>query len=237
LANQAVREGKAELQAALEEEMKGSPTLSLTPNSSMVVGDHAVGLGEYRVQASGEGGQAMSIGGAYLTLFHRENGQWKIRGLITNLSGEAPADFFVPSDDETPPDNGTMKAFVGLYTQLYNASDWAGLAALYTEDAKVAFSQSPLLEGAAAIRQRFEERFGASASPKIEIHDVGTMELDADWAVDGGWYRFTANPPSGPVAQGGMYLNLFRRQPDGSWKIHWAVVNGRPEPAPAKAGA
>jgi ketosteroid isomerase-like protein len=94
-----------------------------------------------------------------------------------------------------------------------------------------------VLEGAAAVRQRFEERFGGGASPKIEIHDVGTMELSPDWAVDGGWYQFSATTPSGPVNQGGMYMNLLRRQQDGSWKIHWAVVNGRPMPEAAKSGA
>ena len=235
-ADMIVLEGRAEVQKSLETALAASPTLSLTTRNTMVVGDHAVTLGEYSV-TSGTGAQASTMGGTYLVLLHDNNGRWEIVGNLNNLNAAPPSGFVQSSGKEAPPEKGEMKEFTAKFTQLYDASDWAGLAGMYTADAKVAFSQAPLIEGTAAIRQRFEQRFGSNSSPKLELHDVGTMTLDADWAVDGGWFTVQAAPPTGRFTQDGMYMNLLQRQPDGSWKTHWSVVNGYPKPDSPKPDA
>lgn len=236
-ANMSVHEGRAEVEAALAEEMKGSPTLTLTPKESMVFGDHAVGIGEYSVKTS-SAGQGEGLTGSYMTLFNRENGQWKIGGLITNLSTTPPADFMISTgDEEEPADDGTMKEFVNRFAEAYNRSDWAAVANMYTSDAQVAYSTRPFIAGTDAIRQRFEESFGTDSKPNIVIHDVGTLPLDQEWALDGGWFTVKASPEGKPFTQNGMYMNLVRRQADGSWKTHWSVVNGYPVPDSVKPGA
>ena len=101
---------------------------------------------------------------------------------------------------------------------------------MYTEDAAVSFSNSPLLQGRAAIAARMVERM-AAGSPKLELHNVGTLDLGEGWAVDGGWYMLTATPETGPISQTGTYLSLVRQAEDGSWKFHWSVTNGQPAPA------
>jgi ketosteroid isomerase-like protein len=223
-----VQEGRAEVQKSLEAALAGSPTLSLTTKSTMIVGDHAVTLGEYTV-TSGTGTEASTMGGTYLVLLNNNNGRWEIAGNLNNLNAAPPPGFVQSSGKEAPPEKGEMKEFVAKFTQFYDASDWAGLAGMYTADAKVAFSQAPLIEGTAAIRERFEQRFGSNSSPKVEFARCRlSMNLDADWAVDSGWFTVKAAPASGPFTQDGMYMNLLQRQPDGSWKIHWSVVNGYP---------
>ena len=82
-----------------------------------------------------------------------------------------------------------------------------------------------------SIQARFVERFGSITGQQIEIHDVGTLDLGGGWALDGGWFVVTATTPDGPMAQEGTYMNLVRQQPDGTWKIHWAVSNGHMRPA------
>jgi hypothetical protein len=60
---------------------------------------------------------------------------------------------------------------------------------------------------------------------------VNTADLADGWKLDAGWYEMTSTPPEGAMTQSGTYVNLLRREPDGSWKIHWAVSNGQPTPA------
>lgn len=228
----AVHMGKAELLASLEAEIAGSPTLTLTSRETMVFGDHAVDIGDYTASTTLDG-TAANFAGTYLTYLQRQDGQWKIAGGINNFSAPPAVPLPAPTEEEeTPPDAGTMQEFTAAYVQAFNASDWAALGAMVTDDAKIAFSQAPLIEGGpAAVQARYTERFGAESSPMIEIHDVGTQELADGWALDGGWFTFSATTPEGRITQTGMYLSVVQRQPDGSWKMHWHVSNGTPQPA------
>ncbi len=84
---------------------------------------------------------------------------------------------------------------------------------------------------AADLAAPFEER-----STSIDVHGVGTIDLDADHKLDGGWYELH-DAASGDRVQVGMYLNLLERAEDGSWRVRWSVSNARPEGAMAGAPA
>ena len=131
---------------------------------------------------------------------------------------------------EPPDGRGIIKTRASAGAQS-DAGDGDAMGALYTEDAVVAFSEAPALEGRAAIQARFAERSGALTERQIEIHDVGTLDLGGGWMLDGGWYTATATSADGPMAQTGTFMHLLRQQPDGTWKIHWAVSNGHMTPA------
>lgn len=223
--------GKPAIQAALEADMAGSPTLSLETGDVMVFGDHAVARGSYSVSLTPEGAGALSLAGSYITHFVKADGQWKINGVLSNYDAAPPAG--VPTAELTgdpPPDEGTLAELATAYTQSMNAGDWAGVAALYTEDATVAFSNGPALQGRAAIQARLAETFTGGA-PTIEIHDVGTVDVGDGYVVDGGWFTLNATTAEGAITQTGTYMSLARRDADGSWKIHWSVSNGQPKPA------
>jgi uncharacterized protein (TIGR02246 family) len=228
-ADGSVAEGKPELLASLEADMAGTPTLDLTTGDIMVLGDNAVARGGYSVNVTPAGAAAMTLAGNYMTYFQRVDGAWKISGVISNYSAPPPPGLPTPPEEEPPPDNGTMADLAAAYTQAFNAGDAAALAALYTEDAVVSFTDSPFTEGRAAI----QTALGANITPgaTIEIHDVGTMDLGDGWSLDGGWYRVNATAETGKVQQEGIYMSLVRRAEDGSWKIHWGVVNGQTTPA------
>jgi len=223
-----IYEGKDGITASLEATMAGSPTLSLETTETMVVGDQAVAIGAYTVQTTAPEVGAVNMAGTYLTHFHRENDAWKISAVITNYNAPPPAGLPAgTAPDEAPPDNGTLEDVVSAYVQHFNLGHPDMVAALYTDDARVSFSNDVLLEGKAAVQAALAERM-ATGSPKIEIHDVATMELGDGWLLDGGWYRLTATPPEGSITQEGTYMTLVRTMPDGTRKIHWSVTNGQP---------
>ena len=227
--------GKPAVLADLESDMAASPTLTIDPGEVMVFGEYAVGHGTYGVSLTPPGAPApTSLGGHYLTFFQRVDGTWKIAGVVSNFDAAPPeGTMSTDSAGAPPPDEGTMQQLVAAYTAAVAASDYNALANLFTEDAVVAFSQSPVIQGRAAILERFNTNMAEATSRKIEIHDVGTQDFGNGWALDGGWYVLTstAPAPTGNTVQSGTYFNLLRQQPDGSWQIHWAVSNGQPMPA------
>ncbi|MCI0436236.1 MAG: SgcJ/EcaC family oxidoreductase [Gemmatimonadetes bacterium] len=222
-----VAEGKAAILANLEADMAGSPTLSLTPSETQVLGDAAVARGTYSVTATPEAGTAMTLTGNYMTAFMRENGTWKIFAVVTNFDAPPPED--LPrgeSPAEPPPENGTLTSLYSAYTQHHNLGHAPMVADLYTEDAFVAFPDAPAATGRAAIEASLAERM-AQGNPQLTIHAVGTEEL-GEWAIDGGWYEVKTTTEQGETTASGAYMLLARRAADGSWKIHWLVSNGRP---------
>ncbi|HEX6308546.1 MAG TPA: nuclear transport factor 2 family protein [Longimicrobiales bacterium] len=223
---------RSEVQASLTQDMEATPTLTLETGDVMVFGDNAVARGSYTVNLTPPGAAPVALSGSYITHFTRVDGAWKINGLASNYDTIPPAAAVPePAVDEPPPppEEGTMDDVVAAYTTLLAAGDWAGLANLYTDDAVVAFSNAPPLQGRSAVQARFAEQFTGPAS--IEVHDVGTLDLGGGFALDGGWYTLNATTSDGAISQSGAYLNLMRQQADGSWKIHWSVSNGQPTPA------
>ncbi len=221
-----IDENRADILAGLTEAMAGSPTLGLTTGETMIFGDHAITRGAYNVSMTPEGAPApVTMTGNYMTHFVRQNGEWKINWVTSNSDAPLPEGMYAADEDsETPPDEGTMTALLTAYTTAFNAGDAAAVANLFTEDAVAAFSNLPLKQGRVAVQEAISERLAMGDSPKVEIHDVGTMELGDGWAVDGGWYTITA----GATTQTGSYASLNRLQADGTWKIHWLVSNGQP---------
>ena len=226
--------GKAAIMKGLEETLAAKPTLTLTSAATKIFGDQAMARGSYTISMTPPGGAAINLAGNYLTAFRRENGAWKIGGVVTNYDAPPPAG--TPRDTTMtapPPDAGTMKALTAAYVEHYNLGHASEVAKLYTDSAYSAFGDAPAKEGRAAIEAYVAEQI-AQGSPQLTIHDVSTTELPGGWAIDGGWFEITAKGPNGPVNQVGVYMLLAQRQADNSWKIHWAVNNSGPQPAQAK---
>ncbi len=236
-ADGSVEIGKAAILKGLDRRLAASPTLTLTPAETKIFGARAATRGSYTIAMTPPGGAAVTLSGNYLTTFLRENGVWKIGGVVTNYDAPPPAG--TPRDTTTvagppPPDNGTLKELVAGYAQHYNLGHASVVAGLYTDSAYSAFADAPAKQGRAAIEAYLTEQM-AQGSPQLTIHAVGTTELPDGWAIDGGWYEVKATTPQGPTARMGAYMILARRGADNSWKIHWSVTNGGPAPASAPA--
>lgn len=221
--------GRPAILENVQSDLAGSPSLDLETDRTLFFGDHAVAHGRYSV-SMGAAEAPVALSGYFLTHFVRQGGSWRISGVVTNFDAVPPEGAVGEAPEvEAPPDEGTLQEFTAAYAQAVEARDWDAIASMYTDDAVVAFSNNERVEGGAAVRSLFAERFG-DVAPTMEIHDVGTLDLGEGHALDGGWYRWTAALPDGTIEQGGTYLSVVQQQPDGGWKIRWQVTNGLPRP-------
>lgn len=227
LANGGVQEGRAAIEARLTADMEGSPTLALDQTEAIVSGDAAVTRGTWSVETTADG-QAMAMGGNYLTMQQRVDGEWKIAMVVTNYNAPPPEGMprgEVP--EEAPADEGTMTEIVEYFQTHYNMGHGNMVASqVYADDAWVSFANAPAVTGTEAIGAELQARADAGGS-NLVIHDVVTIPMGDGMAVDAGWYEL--DTPDGPV--GGSYMLLAEQADDGSWKIKWHVSNGMPAPA------
>lgn len=63
--------------------------LTLETRRTQTAGEWAYATGTWRQQVTGADGVLRRLDGHYLTVFRRENGEWRIRELVTNMSEES----------------------------------------------------------------------------------------------------------------------------------------------------
>jgi ketosteroid isomerase-like protein len=99
-------------------------------------------------------------------------------------------------------------------------------------------SNQAAVEGKQAIQAVYEARVKENAG-KMTLTAVFTLletQVAGDWAYDRGNYTLTVTPKSGkPTETSGKYLTIYKRQPDGSWKIYRDISNSN-NPPPSAVG-
>lgn len=232
LADQGVYEGRDAIAAWLAESAAGEPTVSVADRGSMIFGDAALIHGTYETQATSPEGEPLTATGGYMNVLQRVDGEWRIAGMVTNYDSPRPEGWpWAEGEGEPPAEEGTMAELVEAFETHWNLGHADMVADLFTEDAVVSFSDSPFIEGRAAVQASLEESMAEEPATTLTVHDVGTMDLDADHRVDGGWYELTAGE-GGEVVQSGAYMLLARRDAEGSWKLQRFISNGRPVASP-----
>lgn len=96
------------------------------------------------------------------------------------------------------------------------ANDFAALTRdYYSNDAMVLPPNAPAVTGHGAIEAMFK------TFPPITAFELRTEEVEgtADLAYVRGRYTMTMSPPGAPaIADSGKFLEIWRKQSDGSWK-------------------
>jgi uncharacterized protein (TIGR02246 family) len=101
----------------------------------------------------------------------------------------------------------------------YNRGDSAGCVAVFTEDAVMLPPGQQLLRGRKAIKELIQgwiDNIGGSISnPMMEFG------VDGDLAYQVATYAFkdTNSPDEG------KFVEIFRRQQDGTWKVYLCIYN------------
>ena len=108
-------------------------------------------------------------------------------------------------------------AAVERWSAAYSSNDPEEIAKLYTEDAVLLGTVSPIMsEGTEAIIKYFTPSKGSGNKNKIGEHR--TMVLDENAVVVAGFYEFTRMQDGKPVPGPSRFTMLVTRR-DGEWRI------------------
>jgi ketosteroid isomerase-like protein len=108
---------------------------------------------------------------------------------------------------------------VAARSKAYNQGDAAGCTAMYAEDAMMLPPNQPMVRGKQAIKefnQGMLDQIGGTISNRII-----ESGLEGDLAYQVGTYVITDTK----TPDQGKFVNIFRRQQDGSWKLQVAIFN------------
>ena len=136
-------------------------------------------------------------------------------------------------------DTAAINALGDQYAAAVNSNDAAAVAATYADDAIMMDPGEAAIEGKQAIQAVYEARAKENAGKTVAFTFAFTQletQVAGDWAYDRGNYTVTVTPKSGkPMERSNKYLTIYKRQPDGSWKIYRDISNSS-EPLPSAAG-
>jgi uncharacterized protein (TIGR02246 family) len=119
----------------------------------------------------------------------------------------------------TPGDEARIRSADSAFMAAANAGDAEAIAAVYTGDGALFAPNLPPQRGRAAIKA-FWGGFLDAYTVRFEVAS-DTIEGRGDLAYNRGHYRFTAVPKAKGVpgvADEGKFLEILKKQPDGSWK-------------------
>ena len=135
---------------------------------------------------------------------------------------EAPA----PEVDPVAENEAALNELAAKYLQAVNRGDADGLAVLYTEDAIRFPSDGRRIEGRDAIRL-FAAADYADTDWEMQLH-VEESDYSGDLAFVRGTYAITLTQKENPSAvyqEVGKWMDLMRREEDGSWLIAREMSN------------
>jgi ketosteroid isomerase-like protein len=105
------------------------------------------------------------------------------------------------------------------FVRRFNAKDADRLADGYwSDDARLLPPNHPQVDGLSAIRDFIQGMFDAGFGDLTL--DTRQIETSGELTYGIGRYTMALRPPAGePVRDQGKYLVVYRRQPDGGWRV------------------
>jgi ketosteroid isomerase-like protein len=114
-------------------------------------------------------------------------------------------------------DTATLRATTDTFGRILIDKDLDAFTSLYTPEAVVLPPHQPAVQGLAQIKAFLQ------AFPKVTRCNLEILEIDGrdDLAYVRGSYSMTIEPEGapGPIEDVGKFLDIRKRQSDGSWKI------------------
>lgn len=113
-----------------------------------------------------------------------------------------------------------LEDFDAAYNEAFNRGDAAGCAAFFSEDVILMAPGQPMTRGKTAFVETYLSRIeqDTGGTHTNELVDFG---VDGDLAYQIGTYAVDgANPP-----EQGKFLNILKRQADGTWKVAVSAFN------------
>ena len=139
-----------------------------------------------------------------------------VAGLLLSLS------VVVLAEDEAR-DNGTsgeaIKDLRSQYMAAQDAVDVEGCLSFWTDDGVLMPPNAPVVAGKDALRSWYGKSFDQFKHDfKVTFEEI---EVSGDWSFARGTWSGSLVPIVGGelIQDSGKYLEIHRRQPDGSWKF------------------
>src|SRR5579872_1337642 len=150
------------------------------------------------------------------------------------LFGCAQAPPPAPADTRAA-DEKAIRDMETAWVKEFTAKDMDKIVAHYADDATVMLSGAPTMTGKDAIRPGLKD---AIADPKFAL-DLKTVKVEVskdDLAYSQGTYSVTTTDPKTKkvVAETGRYVEVYKKQPDGSWKVVEDINSPEAPATPAK---
>lgn len=123
-----------------------------------------------------------------------------------------------------------IRAAEGPFIAAFNAGDWATVSSYYADDAVTLMPNTDVARGRPAIQQLFSSM--GPMKPNLSFGPDRIVQ-SCDVAYEIGHYQMRMTGPNGsPMNDAGKYLTVWRRMPDGTWKIVADMINtNQPPPA------
>lgn len=115
------------------------------------------------------------------------------------------------------PDRNAIREQTAMFSDAVNSKDFAKATSQYTDDAVFLPAYSPAVSGKANI-QRWMEAFPTFTNFKAVSEEI---EGTGDLAYNRGTYEMDM----GPVHDTGKWIEILRKQPDGTWKVIRDIFN------------
>lgn len=154
-----------------------------------------------------------------------------IAGFVLMACAQSPASTSFPSADAD-----AIRAARTAFETAVRDTAWAAWADIYSADAVLGPPNQPAVVGREALMR------WARMLPPITSFTLTELDIDGrgDLAFVHGRYHMVVQPPGAPAApDSGKYIEVWRKQANGSWKVSRDVFNSDvplpvPPPAPAK---
>ena len=150
--------------------------------------------------------------------------------LILSCAGPQP---------EPPADHAEVRqAIEAVNAQLaeaFSRGDATAFASFYTPDGKMMAPNAESSAGRQAIEESFAPDF--STNPPTLKLTTADVEVHGDTAIEAGNYSISFILPGQEEAMEdhGKYVVVWKKQADGSWKLHWDIWNSNLSPAPEES--
>ena len=107
-----------------------------------------------------------------------------------------------------------------------NTGDIESIMSLLTDDVIMLWANEPIKEGKEAVRNSIlaDHKENTYENTKATVVEV---RLAGDWAFARGTWSGTDTPKAGGESMQfiGKWIDIFERQPDGSWKVSRSMYN------------
>ncbi len=154
--------------------------------------------------------------------------------LAALLFGCAQAPPPAPPDTRAA-DEKTIRDMETAWVKEFAAKDMDKIVAHYADDATIMLGNAPVMAGKDAFRAGMKDFL---ADPKFSL-DLQTVKVGVskdDLAYSQGSYAVTATDPKTKkvMAEKGSYVEVYKKQADGSWKVVEDINTPEAPAAPVK---